>query len=101
MLAIPSKPFTYTAKGTARRQAIITDYEPEIADMYERYERNASGSGMSAGISPPTSLGEEDIVCFIRSLVQTALGREISDTVDVFQYGCDRSVASSHSRGRH
>ncbi|EAU87887.2 ICS [Coprinopsis cinerea okayama7 len=35
ILSKPSKPFTYTAKGTARRQAVIRDYQEEIDELYE------------------------------------------------------------------
>ena len=88
MLATPAKPFTYTAKGTARRQAIIADYEAEIAELYERYGKDVAASDVS--ISPLTSCHEEDVLRFVESVIRAALGRDIPDTVDVFQSGCDR-----------
>ncbi|KAJ7819956.1 hypothetical protein B0H14DRAFT_3089317 [Mycena olivaceomarginata] len=39
LVSKPNKPFTYTAKMTARRQAIITDYEDEIAELYDAVVR--------------------------------------------------------------
>ena len=90
MFTVPTKPFTYTAKGTARRQAIIREYEPEIAELYERYERDAAGLSTSMDLTPPTSWNDTEILAFVRIMVQTTLDREIPDTIDLFQCGLDR-----------
>ncbi|KAF9261013.1 acetyl-CoA synthetase-like protein [Marasmius fiardii PR-910] len=36
IFADPKRPFKYTAKGTARRQAILQDYKDEITELLER-----------------------------------------------------------------
>ncbi|PBK68211.1 hypothetical protein ARMSODRAFT_851692, partial [Armillaria solidipes] len=35
LVAKPSKPFEFTAKGTLRRNAILKAYEQEIEDLYK------------------------------------------------------------------
>ena len=86
----PEKPFTYTAKGTTRRQTIIADYAQEIDALYTSAKEKAS-----AEIQLPSSWDYEGILMFMRQLVYSVLNRHIQDDDDMFQYGCDRYVVSS------
>ncbi len=80
----PSKPFTYTAKGTARRQVVIDDYAREIEALY-----NATTTGRSEVVAP-SDWSDGQTLNFVREVVKTALRRDVEDEVDIFQYGCDR-----------
>lgn len=90
MLALPHKPFTYTGKGTARRQAIINDYAAEIDALYK-----ANESTTHTELQPPAEWSEAGTRAFVRSVVHKALGRFVDDGADVFQFGCDRCVGHS------
>src|SRR5487761_708862 len=41
IVASPAKPFVYTAKMTARRQAILKDYDEEINTLYDVVEQTS------------------------------------------------------------
>lgn len=90
MIAVskPSKPFTYTGKMTARRQAIIAEYEPEIEALYAAAEETTR-----AVVAFPPSWTPETGLEFARKLVGSVLKQEVSDDDDIFQHGCDRFVA--------
>lgn len=81
----PSKPFTYTAKNTARRQAVIKDYEPEIEELYSQVEETTQ-----PGLLLPSNWGPTQSLEFVRAAVFTVLKRELGDYDDIFQNGCDR-----------
>ena len=49
-VSTPEKPFTYTAKNTPRRHAIIREYEPEIDALYAAVDESTQ-----ADIEPPHS----------------------------------------------
>ena len=85
MVALPSKPFTYTAKGTTRRQVIIADYAEEIDALYA----TAKIQGFKH-IPAPSTWSYDKTLIYIRTLVTSVLNREVADDVDIFQYGCDR-----------
>jgi hypothetical protein len=85
IVASPSKPFTYTAKMTARRQAVLREYEMEIESAYVAAEESAQLS-----IIYPHDWTEESSRDFVRSVVHTVLKRSVGDTDDLFQNGCDR-----------
>ena len=87
MFTIPSKPFSYTGKGTTRRHAIIKEYDPEIDALYQ-------ASVTHKDIVAPSSWDASSTLRFVRAVVHKALGREVEDDVDLFQSGCDRSVNS-------
>ncbi|KAL6306740.1 hypothetical protein BKA93DRAFT_894740 [Sparassis latifolia] len=89
LVANPSKPFTYTAKNTARRQAIINLYEDEINEAYNLVEESAQDN------IPVSS--HWDVVAareFVRAVVVKVLGRNIDDDDDLFQHGCDSLQAT-------
>lgn len=85
LVCIPNKPFTYTAKNTVRRQAIIADYEDEIDALYAAVQETTQPH-----ISPPPEWSQANTISFIRIVVAEALKREISDDDDLFENGCDR-----------
>lgn len=79
------KPFMYTAKNTARRQAILQDYEPEIEELYRTVEESAQ-----AELKPPQSWGLANTTCFVRLVVNKVLNVTLDDDDDMFRKGCDR-----------
>lgn len=96
LVASPSKPFSYTAKNTARRQAIIQDYEPEIEALYAEVETSAQ-----TDIEVPTTWGLSECLDYVRRVVQGVMEREVSDEDDIFQSGCDRHASCSLLVCRH
>ncbi|THH28009.1 hypothetical protein EUX98_g6169 [Antrodiella citrinella] len=87
----PSKPFTYTAKLTLRRQAILNDYDPEIDALYATVAETTTAS---ENITPPTSWNLDETMAFVRQIVASVLKRSIQDTDDVFEKGCDSLQAT-------
>lgn len=75
---------------TARRQAIIIDYEPEIEALYATVEETTR-----AIIDFPDSWTLETSLEFTRKLVGSVLTKKVSDEEDLFQHGCDRFVHDS------
>ncbi|THU98749.1 acetyl-CoA synthetase-like protein [Dendrothele bispora CBS 962.96] len=89
LVASPAKPFTYTAKNTARRQAILDDYDTEIKRLYETVNESTQ-----AGIPPPE---EWDLNCtmdFVRVVITKVLQRHLNDNDDIFEHGCDSLQAT-------
>ncbi|KAJ7325472.1 hypothetical protein DFH08DRAFT_886685 [Mycena albidolilacea] len=89
LVAKPDKPFTYTAKMTARRQAVIADYENEIAVLYDTVEDSAT-----LNIPPLVSWDAKSILDFVRNAILNVLGTDISDVDDIFHHGCDSLQAT-------
>ncbi|KAH9840963.1 uncharacterized protein C8Q71DRAFT_854811 [Rhodofomes roseus] len=89
LVSKPSKPFTYTAKGTARRQAIIIDYEPEIERLYQAIEESTQSS-----IAAPRQWDVVTTTDFVRAVVGKVLVHSVQDTDDLFQHGCDSLQAT-------
>ena len=85
LVASPNKPFTFTAKGTPRRQAIIAEYAAEIEALYASVEESTQSV-----VPAPRSWDVEQTSEFIRKLVTSVLGRPLDATEDLFQHGCDR-----------
>ena len=81
----PAKPFTYTAKNTLRRQAIIAEYEPEIEALYAAVDETTQ-----ADLGPPTSWDLIHTTEFVRGVITRVLKQPVKDTDDIFQQGCDR-----------
>lgn len=87
IVAKPSKPFTYTAKSTARRQAVIADYEDEINAVYDKVEESTQSN-----IPPPAQWDVVSTTDFVRAVVNKVLRQTVNDDDDLFEHGCDRSV---------
>ena len=85
LVASPNKPFTFTAKGSPRWQAVIAEYAPEIEALYASVEESTQ-----ADLPAPRSWDVKQASQFIRHLVTSVLGRPLDDTEDLFQHGCDR-----------
>ena len=80
MVAKPTKPFSYTAKGTVRRGAVIKDYEEEIDALYQLVEESTQ-----ADIPLPPQWNKGAALEFTRAVVERVVGRQIADDVDMFQ----------------
>lgn len=93
LVAKPSKPFTYTAKNTVRRQAVIADYDDEIDALYAAVQETTQPH-----ISAPTTWTLSNTLMFIRVIVTEVLKREIPDDEDLFESGCDRQVLTFYVR---
>ncbi|KAJ7245421.1 hypothetical protein C8J57DRAFT_1082265 [Mycena rebaudengoi] len=89
LVAKPSKPFTYTAKLTARRQAIIIEYANEITDLYAAVDETTQSSIIQPHVWNATST-----VDFVRQLVRSIMNNAVEDEDDVFHHGCDSLQAT-------
>ena len=89
LVSSPKKPFTHTAKSTARRQAIITEYEPEIDALYDAVDETAQ-----AVTDFPKEWTKESSLKFTRELIGSVLKVPVRDDDDIFQHSCDRSGPS-------
>lgn len=92
IVSTPEKPFTFTGKGTPRRQAIINEYADEINATYD-----AVGEIVPPDAPFPPSWTDESTLNFVRDIVQRVMGVPIRDDDDIFRNGCDRYVASGHA----
>ena len=84
IVASPSKPFAYTAKMTARRQAILKDYDEEINALYAMEQTSQVDIPLPVEWTPSQSLD------YVRHIVHKVMSQEVADGVDIFQHGCDR-----------
>ena len=91
IFSVPSKPFSYTGKGTTRRQAIIKEYAQEIEALYQE-------DTTFKEIATPSVWDQPNTLRFVHSVIQKGLGHEVEPDIDLFQTGCDRSVYSSHDQ---
>ncbi|KZT28667.1 acetyl-CoA synthetase-like protein [Neolentinus lepideus HHB14362 ss-1] len=89
LVASPSKPFTYTAKNTARRQAILAEYEAEIQALYDSVDETTQ-----ANIPLPSDWSYENCIGYVRTVVKQVLERLVLDGDDLFQHGCDSLQAT-------
>lgn len=87
LVALPSKPFTYTAKSTVRRQAVISDYEPEIDALFTAVKETAQ-----IEIQPPSKWTDEETSRFVGEVVNSVLKKQLKHTDDIFLHGGDRCV---------
>lgn len=85
VLAIPSKPFTFTGKGSIRKSAVVADYADEIEAAYTAVE-----AGTSANVDAPATWTKETATDFVRAVVLKVLESKVEDNDDIFQHGADR-----------
>ena len=85
LVARPSKPFQFTAKNTARRQAIIAEYDDDIETLYQSVQTSSQ-----ADIPVPPSWSAGNATEFVRAVVRSVMKHQITDGDDLFQHGCDR-----------
>ncbi|KAJ7449028.1 hypothetical protein B0H11DRAFT_2079248 [Mycena galericulata] len=81
--------FTYTAKMTVRRQAVVADYENEISALYETVEETTSRN-----IPPMVDWDAASILDFVRNAIHNVMGKDLGDDEDIFQHGCDSLQAT-------
>ncbi|KAJ3847468.1 hypothetical protein EV368DRAFT_51127 [Lentinula lateritia] len=89
LVASPFKPFTYTAKNTARRQLILDQYEEEIEAVYKAVEETTQSD-----IPAPVEWNLLSTKSFVRNIVTQVLSHTVKDGDDIFQYGCDSLQAT-------
>ncbi|KAJ3846639.1 acetyl-CoA synthetase-like protein [Lentinula lateritia] len=87
LIASPKKPFTYTAKATARRLSILENYKDEISNLYSQVAESTQ-----ATIPAPLAWSHEESRVFVRAVVNHVLGHNVLDEDDLFQHGCDRQA---------
>lgn len=84
----PSKPFTYTAKGTIRRQATINEYAEEIDALYASVDESSQDA-----IPSPSEWSLAPVIEFVRKVIEHTMNAErkmVSDDTDLFEFGLDR-----------
>ncbi|KAI0311872.1 acetyl-CoA synthetase-like protein [Amylostereum chailletii] len=87
------KPFLYTAKMTARRQATIKEYANEIDAVYEAVSQG-SQSPSSTQEPVPKEWNRDETRTFVRRTVQAVIKEAFTDDADLFQCGCDSLQAT-------
>lgn len=85
VLAIPSKPFTFTGKGSIRKSAVVADYAEQIETAYAAVE-----AGTLANVDAPATWTKETATDFVRAVVLKVLESKVGDNDDFFQHGADR-----------
>ena len=90
LVTSPSKPFQYTFKGQPRRKIILQQYHDEIEKLYKEVE-----DSVQSDITPPATWDRENILTFVRAVVENTLRRELADDADIFRNGGDRYVGRS------
>lgn len=89
LVSKPTKPFTYTAKMTARRHAIIKEYDSEITELYDTVEETTQAGLLRLDAWDPLSTLE-----FVREVIRSVMTHSVSDDEDIFQRGCDSLQAT-------
>ncbi|KAK0492826.1 NRPS-like enzyme [Armillaria luteobubalina] len=90
LVANPSKPFEFTAKGTLRRNDILKAYEQEIEDLYKAVD------GISqTDVVIPQLWTFKNVMSMIREIVTAVFERKVGDTDDIFVVGGDSLTATS------
>ncbi|KAF8521638.1 hypothetical protein BU17DRAFT_87898 [Hysterangium stoloniferum] len=97
LLASPSKPLCYTAKGTPRRDAILQDYAEEINAIYTAVDESTqSNIPIPTGSSPGGGWTEEESLEFVHQAVHSVMtgAKNMKDEDDIFAFGCDSLQAT-------
>ncbi|OSX58884.1 hypothetical protein POSPLADRAFT_1059977 [Postia placenta MAD-698-R-SB12] len=89
LIANPSKPFSYTPKGTVRRAPVIKDYEEEIDALYDAVDNSAQSA-----TEPPVHWDDKSANSFTRAVVEKLITVPLKDEDDIFQHGCDSLQAT-------
>jgi hypothetical protein len=92
ILAKPSKPFTFTGKGSIRKTAVVADYADEIESTYAAVE-----AATSANVEAPKQWTKDSAVDFVRAVVLKVMESKVGDKDDIFQHGADRLACISSS----
>lgn len=86
IVSSPTKPFSYTDKGTPRRHAMVREYEQEIGNLYSGQALET----LTLEVAPPTDWDESSSLDLVRAVVTAVLRRHVQDDADIFRFGCDR-----------
>ncbi|KAH9933970.1 acetyl-CoA synthetase-like protein [Epithele typhae] len=89
LVASPSKPFQFTAKGSLRRNVILKDHHEEIEAIYKTVEESTESD-----VPPPAVWDEDGILRFVRGVVGSTLGHSLDDSADIFASGGDSLQAT-------
>lgn len=89
LVASPSKPFLWTAKGTARRALILEEYKSEIEEIYKLVEESTQSN-----LELPFEWSKESTLEFVRSAVKSVVKNPLNDEDDIFERGCDSLQAT-------
>ncbi|THH09230.1 hypothetical protein EW145_g2182 [Phellinidium pouzarii] len=92
LITSPSKPLLYTPKGTLRRQPVLDQYAAEIDAIYAAVDESAQND-----IPGPTDWSTTNAKEFVRQVVEKTMKKnhhEISDNVDLFEFGLDSLQAT-------
>ncbi|KAG7444602.1 NRPS-like enzyme [Guyanagaster necrorhizus] len=88
LIAKPTKPFEFTAKGTPRRSAILKTYKEEIEALYKTLDHL-----FPADVVIPQVWSLKNITTMIRDIVRAVFERDVNDTDDIFVAGGDSLTA--------
>ncbi|KAF8513307.1 hypothetical protein BU17DRAFT_95460 [Hysterangium stoloniferum] len=97
LLASPSKPLSYTAKGTPRRGAILKEYATEIDAIYTAVDESAqSHIPIPTGTSPGGGWTEQESLRFVHEAVHSVITgvKDMKNEDDIFAFGCDSLQAT-------
>lgn len=89
LVAQPSKPFEFNAKGLPRRGIVLAEYKDDIEALYKEAESATQGD-----FTAPVKWDEPRTLAFVRTVVQRTLQRDIADTADIFSNGGDSLQAT-------
>jgi len=70
---------------TARRQAILKDYDNEINALYDVVEQTSQ-----VDIPSPSEWTPSQSLDYVRRVVHKVMKQTVADGIDIFQHGCDR-----------
>ncbi|KAF8989698.1 hypothetical protein BDQ17DRAFT_1288470, partial [Cyathus striatus] len=90
LIANPSKPFEFTAKGTPKRHAVLKAYSPEIENIYQ-----ASEQYTLTKVPAPVNWKLDEVRQFLRAVIVSVLGLDITDSESIFLAGADSLAAIS------
>jgi hypothetical protein len=96
LVAPSSKPFDLTAKGTPRRGFVLASYEKEIEQAYEAVKESSQSD-----VTAPSHWGSDEVLEYIRNVIQKTLREAVGDDADLFQHGCDRCDDLIHTLNTH
>ncbi|KAF8572826.1 NAD(P)-binding protein, partial [Ramaria rubella] len=91
------KPFSYTAKQSVRRGAIIKEYASEIEAMYQAIQDSSQTDiPIPPGSSEEGGWTLEESLQFVREAVHKVMASadDMGDDDDIFGYGCDSLQAT-------
>ncbi|KAJ8503287.1 hypothetical protein ONZ45_g10992 [Pleurotus djamor] len=90
IVALPDKPFDYTAKSTARRQTIIAKYEANTEALYRSVEETTSSD-----FPHPSVWNAQEVGQFVTKIVLKVMNTQsLGEGDDLFHNGCDSLQAT-------